>query len=167
MVHSAFAYRIATPRIEVELFAGPSYFTTEVELIDLATSESQYPFDDISLMGGGPVALKDSGIGFNVGAGMAYYFDTKQKEGGTPSIAQLQRIRKISDYEGTAGQLGRAVLAHDLAFLLTIDRQCVIDILGPRISAANAEGAALRAVMLRYGSVTQAVMSALAYRPQH
>ena len=30
----------------------------------------------------------------------------------------------------------------------------VIDILGPRISAANAEGAALRAVMLRYGSVT-------------
>ena len=81
-------------------------------------------------------------------------FDTKQKEGGTPSIAQLQRIRKISDYEGTAGQLGRAVLAHDLAFLLTIDRQCVIDILGPRISAANAEGAALRAVMLRYGSVT-------------
>ena len=73
-VHSAFAYRIATSRIEVELFAGPSYFTTEVELIDLATSESQYPFDDISLMGGGPVALKDSGIGFNVGAGMAYYF---------------------------------------------------------------------------------------------
>ena len=74
IIHSAFAYRIATSRIEVELFAGPSYFTTEVELIDLATSESQYPFDDISLMGGGPVALKDSGIGFNVGAGMAYYF---------------------------------------------------------------------------------------------
>ena len=80
--------------------------------------------------------------------------DAKRQEGGTPTIAQLQRIRKISDYEGTAGQLGRAVLAHDLAFLLTIDLQCVIDILGPRIGAADAEGAALRAVMLRYGSVT-------------
>ena len=80
--------------------------------------------------------------------------DAKLQEGGAPTITQLQRVRTISDYEGTAGQLGRAVLVRDLAFLLTIDRQCVIDILGPRISAANAEGTALRAVMLRYGSIT-------------
>ena len=73
-VHSAFAYRIATTRVEVELFAGPSFFTTEVELIDRATADSQYPFDEISPIGGGPVPLKDSAIGFNVGAGLAYYF---------------------------------------------------------------------------------------------
>ena len=73
-VHFAFAYRIATPRVEVELFAGPSLFTTEVEIIAIATVESQYPFDEISLSGGDRVTLKDSGVGFNVGAGMAYYF---------------------------------------------------------------------------------------------
>ena len=73
-IHSAVAYRIAAPRVEVELFAGPSFFTTEVELIGGATAELQYPFDEISLTGGGPVTVKDSAIGFNVGAGMAYYF---------------------------------------------------------------------------------------------
>ena len=74
-IHSVVAYRIATPRIEVELFAGPSLFETKVELIDSATIKSEYPFDDISVSGGGgPVALQDSAVGFNVGAGIAYYF---------------------------------------------------------------------------------------------
>ena len=41
-----------------------------------------------------------------------------------------------------------------MAFLLNVDRDFVIDVLGPRIGAPDAEGAALRAVMLTYGSVT-------------
>ena len=74
-IHSVVAYRIATPRIEVELFAGPSFFETKAELIDRTTIKSEYPFDDISVSGGGgPVSLQDSAVGFNVGAGMAYYF---------------------------------------------------------------------------------------------
>ena len=62
-VHTAFAYRIASERIEVELFAGPSVFTTEIELID-----------EISLTGVSSVTLNNTAIGFNAGAGLAYYF---------------------------------------------------------------------------------------------
>ena len=80
--------------------------------------------------------------------------DARRQVGADPSPRQLRCIREISSREGTAGQLGRAVLAHNLAFLLGVDQQCMIDMLVPRISAANAEGAALRAVMLKYGSIT-------------
>ena len=73
-IHTAFAYRIATERIEVDLFAGPSFFTTRAEVIDQATTDSQYPFDEISLTGISRVTLNDTAIGFNVGAGLAYYF---------------------------------------------------------------------------------------------
>ena len=80
--------------------------------------------------------------------------DDRRQVGADSSPRQLRCIREISSREGTAGQLGRAVLAHNLAFLLGVDQQCMIDMLVPRISAANAEGVALRAVMLKYGSVT-------------
>ena len=36
--------------------------------------------------------------------------DVKRSEGGAPTTAQLEHIRKISNHEGTVGQLGRAVL---------------------------------------------------------
>ena len=81
-----------------------------------------------------------------------------QKEGGNdPTIAQLQLIKSISNYKGTSGQLGRAVLVKNLAFLLAIDRQYAVEIFSPCINSKNTEGAALRAVMLRYGSITPEV----------
>ena len=49
------------------------------------------------------------------------------------------------------------MLARALAFLLTIDRRHVVEILGPCINATNVEGAALRAVMLTHGSITPEV----------
>ena len=52
------------------------------------------------------------------------------------------------------GSSGAPCLHIIWAFLIGIDEQCMIDMLVPRISAANAEGAALRAVMLKYGSIT-------------
>ena len=73
-IHSAIAYRIASPRVEVELFAGPSFFKAEVELLDQVTAVSEYPFDEISLTSVNRITLKDNAVGFNVGAGVAYYF---------------------------------------------------------------------------------------------
>ncbi len=79
--------------------------------------------------------------------------DARRKRGIGPTKAQHRLLGRISRYEGAAGQLGRAMLVHNMAFLLTVDGQCVIKLLKPRISAENAEGAALRDVMLRYGSI--------------
>ena len=50
------------------------------------------------------------------------------------SEALRQLVRSIADHEGPAGQLGRAVLTRNASFLLSIERNCVIDILGPRMA---------------------------------
>ena len=80
--------------------------------------------------------------------------DARRKQASASSEALRQLIRSIATHEGPAGQLGRAVLTRNASFLLAIERNCVIDILGPRISASDKEGAALRAVMLSTGSIS-------------
>ncbi len=85
---------------------------------------------------------------------LLYEVDAKRQVGASPSPLQFRLIRRISGYPGAAGQLGRAILARYLSFLLAVDQQSVIEILEPRINAENAEGVALRAVLLRYGPIT-------------
>ena len=80
--------------------------------------------------------------------------DARRKQDSASSEALRQLVRSIADHEGPAGQLGRAVLTRNASFLLSIERNCVIDILGPRISASDKEGAALRAVMLSSRSIS-------------
>ena len=80
--------------------------------------------------------------------------NARQQRGFGPTRAQRELLGRMSKCEGAAGQLGGAMLVRNLAFLFTMDRQCVVEVLGPRIGAENAEGAALRDVMLRHGSIT-------------
>ena len=85
----------------------------------------------------------------------------RTKAGNAPTSEQLHLIKTISTSGGAAGQLGRAVLANDIAFLLALDRQFVEETVGPRIKAETVEGAALRAVMLKFGSITPEVQPGL------
>ena len=87
--------------------------------------------------------------------------DSKRQQSIASSDAQHQLVRRIAGHEGPAGQLGRAVLTHDASFLLSVERNCVVDILGPRISASDEEGAALRAVMLSAGSISPEITQLL------
>ena len=80
--------------------------------------------------------------------------DSKRQQGVALSSVHRQLVRRIADHEGTVGQLGRAVMTRNVSFLLSVGRDCVIDILGPRISASDEEGAALRAVMLSCVSIS-------------
>ena len=80
--------------------------------------------------------------------------DARRKQDSASSEALRQLVRSIAGHEGPAGQLGRAVLTHNASFLLSVERNCVVDILRPRISASDEEGAALRAVMLSTGSIS-------------
>ena len=80
--------------------------------------------------------------------------ESKRQQDGAATDVQRQLVRRIAGHEGPAGQLGRAVLTHTASFLLSIERNCVSDILGPRISAPDREGATLRAVMLDVEAVS-------------
>ena len=72
-LHFDIAYRIAVPPVEIDLFVGPSIFFAKTELIDQGTTDSQYPFDELSLTAVSRVTLDESALGFNAGAGVTYY----------------------------------------------------------------------------------------------
>lgn len=69
----------------------------------------------------------------------------------------LWLVGRVCKCTGVSGRFGRAILAHYVAFLLTVNRQYCSEEFGPCISAESEEGAALRAVMIKYGSITPEV----------
>ena len=79
--------------------------------------------------------------------------EARREKGRRPTREQLRLLRSMAGHEGTAGQLARAELVRNLAFVVATNRQ-VAKTLRRRIRVANDEGAALRAVMLRYGPIT-------------
>ena len=80
--------------------------------------------------------------------------DATRQKGLTPTSAQLRLLRNISNSDGTAGELGRAILVYHLAFVLAVDRSTAVDTLTARINGFSDEGKALRSVMLSYRSIT-------------
>ena len=80
--------------------------------------------------------------------------DATRQKGLTPTSVQLSLLRSISDCDGTAGQIGRAILAYHLAFVLAVDRDTAVGSLANRIKALSDEGKALRSVMLSYRAIT-------------
>lgn len=69
-------------------------------------------------------------------------------------------IRSVSTNTAAAGYFGCCVFARNLKFLFTIERQCVIENLVPRIREKNDAGAGLRGAMLR-GEITPEISSVL------
>ena len=85
---------------------------------------------------------------------MLLEIDATRQKGLTPTSVQLSLLRSISDCDGTAGQIGRAILAYHLAFVLAVDRDTAVGSLANRIKALSDEGKALRSVMLSYRAIT-------------
>ena len=67
---------------------------------------------------------------------------------------QRRLMKTIFASDGAAGQLGRAIFARNIAFLLTVNKQYVKETFRPYLEAETEEGAALRAVMLELASIT-------------
>ena len=88
--------------------------------------------------------------------------ETRRNNDNDPTAIQQALLTRICDHEGTCGRLGRAVFASDVAFLLSVDPTFVEETLRPHINSPDAEGAALRSIMLTYGSITPEVSQVLA-----
>ncbi len=82
---------------------------------------------------------------------------TRRNDGHDLTANQQGLLRRICDNDGTCGLLGRAVFARDVAFLLSVDRTFAEETLRPYMDSTDSEGAALRSVMLTYGSITREV----------
>lgn len=66
---------------------------------------------------------------------------------------QRARLAVVGADAGRAGTYARATFVEHIAFLLTADEALVTDILTPQLEG-GAEGAALRAVLIRHGAIT-------------
>ena len=108
--------------------------------------------------------LYEQAVNSNVGKlteTLLFGLQIKRQESAASREPLLKLAIRICGYDGSVGQLARAVLTVNVAFLLAIDRQCVVDTLAPCISARDHEGGALRAVMLKHGSITPSISHVL------
>lgn len=87
--------------------------------------------------------------------------DHSRKIASVDEARQRERLDVVAGENGMAGVIARAVLVHDLAFLLLADPPLVHSKLVPRISAATDEGRALRATLATHSAITPEVSKLL------
>lgn len=102
------------------------------------------------------------GIALNTPAGrlvqmLVGELDESRKAGGPNLVRQVARLRQVAAADGGAATLARAVIVHEIAFLLTADDELVRTSIVPRLDADGAEAKALRRVLITYANVTPAV----------
>ena len=71
-VHVDAVYTRALSSLTVDLFAGPSFFITSTEVISSIGTNSEYPFDEVTLSSVDTVELDDSPVGFNAGGSLTF-----------------------------------------------------------------------------------------------
>jgi len=76
---------------------------------------------------------------------------------GPHEVRQRTRLALVASDDGQAGIVGRAVLIHDLAFMLLADAELVEAHLLPRLAADTDEARGLRAVLVSQSSITPEV----------
>jgi hypothetical protein len=83
--------------------------------------------------------------------------DHIRKEEAGDLAGNIQRLRDLASNNGAAGTLARAICVHDLAFLLAVDPALVDECVVSSIAADNAEGRALRRILVLYSAITPEV----------
>jgi hypothetical protein len=78
-------------------------------------------------------------------------------ETGPGGERQRLRLALAAGDDGPAGTVVRAVLVHDIAFVLQVDRGLVEDHLLSRLTAEDDEGRALREILVSHSSITPEV----------
>ena len=74
-VHLDFVYAIPSgKRLELFLFAGPSFVDVKTDLVTKLNYRQAYPYDEVSVSGVDLAEVGDSGFGFNLGGGLDYRF---------------------------------------------------------------------------------------------
>lgn len=80
--------------------------------------------------------------------------DAHRAKGDGAPAASLERISRVGAAGGFAGTMARAVLAHDLAFVLAIAEASAVHIMDPALNTDDEIGGGLRRVVVEYASVT-------------
>jgi len=82
-IHMQATYTVpVTRRIVATMFGGPSFFNLQQDLVERVQYSEAYPYDTATFTGVEQRRAKDSGIGFNAGMDVAYFFAKQVGVGG-------------------------------------------------------------------------------------
>ena len=71
-IHLDAVYTREFPKFTVDVFAGPSFFLTDTEVLDTVSTTSEYPFDEVTVTSTTNRTLDDNPIGFNAGGALTW-----------------------------------------------------------------------------------------------
>jgi len=97
-LHLALTYRRPRGRFRYGAFAGPSYGSVRVELLDRVQYQQSFPFDEVQVTGVPPVAHRGGGFGYNLGAELDYRLGPR-----LDAVLRLRYHRLGPDLPETAG----------------------------------------------------------------
>jgi hypothetical protein len=89
-----------------------------------------------------------------LGETMLFDIDAALKADDVPPAYLLDALRLAAGSDHAAGAMARAILVHDLAFVVAIDRETLGERLIVRLHQDDPEAQALRQVMVTYASIT-------------
>jgi opacity protein-like surface antigen len=111
--HLSLAYLGDAGSLGYTLFAGPSFYSLDVELVERADTREDYPFDDVTVTL--PTAKqKKSGAGFHLGAGLAYHLSPRvdlglQARYGVASLSFEPKEGDTTDVKAGGLQIGAGI----------------------------------------------------------
>lgn len=79
---------VAEGRSTVSLFAGPTFFTVDQDLVSAIRFEQTFPYDDARFVAANHRRRSSSATGFHAGADVAFYFIDRIGVGGTVRFSQ-------------------------------------------------------------------------------
>ncbi|HVQ29780.1 MAG TPA: outer membrane beta-barrel protein [Vicinamibacteria bacterium] len=82
IVHVDFVYAIPSGKsLEILLFAGPSFADVKADVVTKLNYSQKYPYDEVTVTSLSSSRLSDSGVGFNIGAGLDYRLGKSRRFG--------------------------------------------------------------------------------------
>ena len=85
---------------------------------------------------------------------LLFDIDAERKAGAEPSPGLIERLRLATGTAGVPGIMARAILVHDIAFVLSIDKDGMAAALAERLDQDDGEARALRQILVTYASIT-------------
>jgi len=101
-VHLDFVYSVQSGSLEVLFFAGPSLVDVKTDVISKLDYRDVYPYDEVSVTAVKMTEVGDSGVGFNLGAGLDYRFGKSKRFGFGAQLRYTTASATLAPPEGPA-----------------------------------------------------------------
>ena len=109
-VHVQAAYLLPVGnKMEVVVFAGPTFFTVKQSVVTGITYDDDYPYDEATFSGADVEAEEAKKTGFNVGADVTYYVTKSLGVGGILRFSQTKVTFSLGEVDAGGAMVGAGI----------------------------------------------------------